>query len=358
MSVVGHQQFLQVGGRVMFKRDNDAAGIQFAMRDLGLIESVTPTIAKESVELFDTEGGRKVLIDEAVVSQSETYQVRIRNLSMRNLAIALLSNDPVDFTQTQTEKTQVIRAFPGDLLFTHDSDTAKTRLFKLDAFGGIYTGTVLGDKVLESIDVATKTFKLTGDQTGVAGLAPTKSFIVKRAGLTNVKNQNTYRIVTRTLNATKTDLVVEETPDSNESGITGGIIHENAGVVYRRDVDWELRKFGLDYGAVRIKTGGAIATEQDVTTVFTIAAISGKRKITPQSLSGVFKGTCEIWIGSENNDVMTVREGRVSITPAGMDLSIDEFSSITLDIKILSDITVATSAGRMVNVKGTLPALA
>lgn len=358
MGVVGHQQFLQVGGRVFFKRDNDSAGNQFAYRDLGIIDSLALNVSKEDVKLYDTEGGKKVLIDEAVVKQEESYEARIRNLSMRNLAIALLANDPVDFAQSQTEKTQAIRAFPGDLLFTHDSDSAKTRLYKLDAFGGIYTGTVFGDKVLESIDVATKTLKLTGDQTAVGGLAPTKSIIVKRAGLTNIKNSNTYRIVSRTLNAGKTDLVVEETPEANESGITGSIIHENAGVVYRRDVDWELRKNGLDYGSVRIKSGGAISTEQDVTCVFTIAAISGKRKITPQSLTGAFKGTCEIWLGSDNNDYVTVREARVSITPNGAELSIDDFSTITLGIAVLSDITVTTSAGRMIQVKGTLPAVA
>lgn len=357
MSVVGHQRFLQVGARVMFKRDDDSAGNKFARRDLGLIDAITAAISKEAVQLYDTEGGKKSLIDEAITKQDESYEVKIRNLSFRNLALALLSDDPVNFTQTQTEKTVTIRAFPGDLLFTEDSDSAKTRLFKIDTFAGIYTGAV-ATKVLESIDVATKTLKLTGDQTAVAGLAPGKVVIVQKVALTNILNSNSYTIVSRTLNAGKTDLVVSETPVANESSIAGQITHENGGVVYKRDVDWELRKFGLDYGAVRIKEAGALSTQQDVQCIFTIAAISGKRQITPQGLVGSFRGKMELWLGGDNNDYLTVREANVSITPSGMDLSIDEFSSITLTLKVLSDITVTTSAGRMVNVKGTVPAVA
>lgn len=354
MPIVGHQRLLQVGGRVMFQRDPDAAGNKFAKRDLGTIDSISVSISRQDVKAYDTEGGKKVLMAQSTVSQEESYEIKLKNLSMRNLALALLSEDPIDFTQVQTEKTQVIRAFVGDLLFTHDSDSAKTRLFKLDAFEGIYTGTVL-TKVLESIDVATKTLKLSGDQTAVAGLAPGKNIIVNKAGLTNIKNASTYHIVTRTLNAGKTDLVVLEAPAANEAGITGQITHENSGVIYQIGVDWELRKFGLDYGAVRIISGGAIATEQDVTTMFVIAAISGKRQINPQSLSGNFEGDCEIWLGDGNNDDVTVRQARVQISPQSADLALEDSSTLTFTITVLSDITVATSAGRMVMVKGTLP---
>ncbi len=357
MSVLGHQRFVQVGARVFFKRDNDASNNQFARRDLGIIDQITVNVSKETAQVYDTEGGRKVLADEAVTKQDESYQVRTKNLSMRNLALALLADDPVNFTQSQTEKTVQIRAFPGDLLFTHDSDSAKTRLFKIDAFGGVYTGAV-ANKTLTTIVAATKTITLSGDQTAVTGLAPGKAIIVNKLGLTKIANSRTYTIVTRILNAGNTDLVVDASPAGDESAITGQITHENGGVVYKQDTDWELRKNGLDYGAIRIISGGAISTEQDVQCIFTLSAISGKRQITPQGLVGVFKGKCEIWIGDNNNDYVTVREAIVSISPAGLDLQLDEFSTVTLDIKVLSDITVSSSAGRMVNVKGTIPAVA
>lgn len=354
MSVVGSQRFMQVGSRVLFKRDDDALGNKYALRDLGIVDSIAASFNKEQVDLYDTDGGKKVLVDSALSKIDEAYDVVLKNLSNRNFALALLANDPANFVQAQTEKAVLLRCFPGDLIHMLDSDAAKTRLYKLDAFGGIYTGTIL-NKTLTTIVAATKTITLSGDQTAVAGLAPTKSFIVQKLGLTKIANSNTYTIVTRTLNGGNTDFVVAETPAGDESAITGAIIHENAGIVYKRGVDWEIPLFGLDRALVRILSAGALSTEQDVTCVFTISAISGKRLVNPQSLLGNFKGTCEVWIGADNNDYMTVREAKVFISPNGLNLNIDDFSTITLNVKVISDITQTTPAGRLVNVKGALP---
>lgn len=352
MGVIGFQDFWVVGARAYFKRDTDAAGVQYAGVDLGVIDQITPNVSTEKLTLDDTDGGIKRRIDEAVVGITEEYQIRCKNLSLRNLALSLLANPASDFTQSQAEKTVSIRAFPGQLLFTHDSDTPKTRLFNIEAFGGLYTG-VVATKVLTSIVKATKTIKITGDQTAVAGLAPGKVMIVQRVGLTNVKNSQAYTIVTRTLNGGSTDFVVEQEPASDEAAITGQITHENGGTVYKQGVDFDI--VSLNRGTIRIKSGGLIIAEQELSAIFTTAAISGKRLIKPQSLKGQFKGVMELWFGRGNNAEQTVREARVSLAPAGMELSIDDFGSLSFTATVLGDITSTDVAGRMVHVLGNVP---
>lgn len=353
MGVVGHQLFLAPGARVKFKRDTDSAGVQYAQVDMGIIESFTAQVTPSKIVVEDTDGGIRRTVEEMITKIDEVWNVRTKNISPRNISYLMLGKLPESFVQAQAEKTVTHRAWPGELILTHDSDTPKTRLFKLDAFGGIYTGTVL-TKALESIDKATKTLKLTGDQTAVAGLAPGKSIIVNRLGLTNVKNSNSYTIVTRTLNAGKTDLVVEQEPDSSEAGLTSTVTHENAGSIYKRDVDWAL--VSLIRGEVRLIAGGAISTEQDVICIFTVAAISGDRLIKPLTLQGALIGTMEIWMGSQNNDQQFVRQARVSITPGNPEFTLDDASVLTFDLTVLSDITnTALPSGRIVHVTGSQP---
>lgn len=354
MPPIGFQDAWVTGSRLYFKRDDDAAGNKFPRIDLGIIEVANPNIQASSVELQDSDGGVRRLVDKRVTDISETYDIVCSNMSPKNLALLFLSNAPAAVAQTQVEKAAVSqRAHPGELLGLVDTD-GSTRLFPLDAVGGLYTGAV-STKVLESIDVATRTLKLTGDQTAVAGLAPGKAIIVQKAGLTNVKNSRTYTIVSRTLNAGKTDLVVNADPAGNESAIAGQITHENGGTVYKQDVDWEL--VSLDRGYVRIITGGAISTEQDILAIFITAALTGNRLVNPQSLKGAFTGTAEVWYGRENNAYQSVRECKVSMSPKGASFSDKDFSKFTLEISVLNDLSKTTPAGRLLSVKGNLPSV-
>lgn len=356
MGAVGSQDFWVVGARAMFTPDTDTLGQKYAMRDFGIVKSINPQIQVSKAQLMETDGGLKRLADEKVVAIDEAYDIQLSNLSLRNRELLYYAQPSSAFTQAQTEKAGLTeRAFPGELLRLLDSDSAKTRLYGLDAFGGIYTGAV-STKVLTTIVAATKTITLTGDQTAVAGLAPGKKFIVQKAGLTQIANSRSYTVVTRTLNAGNTDVVVSETPAANESAIAGQITIENGGVIYAQDVDYEI--VSLSRGIVRIKTGGAISVEQDVFVIFTLSAISGKRLLYPQSFKGPMQGVLELWFGRENNAYMTVREARVSLSPNGVSLTIDDYSLLTISAKVLSDISQATvPAGRLIDVLGTVPSV-
>lgn len=356
MGAVGSQDFWIVGARAMWTPDPDTLGNKFAMRDLGIVQSINPQIQVTKAQLMETDGGLKRLADEKVTMIEEGYDVQLSNLSLRNRELLYYAKPASAFTQAQTEKAGLTEhVFPGELLRLLDSDSAKTRLYGLDAFGGIYTGAVT-TKVLTTIVVATKTITLSGDQTAVAGLAPGKKFIVQKAGLTQIANSRSYTIVTRTLNGGNTDLVVSETPAANESAISGQITCENGGTVYAQDLDYQV--VSLDRGIIRIMTGGAINVEQDVLVIFTVSAISGNRLIYPQSFKGPMQGVLELWFGRENNAYMTVREARVSISPNGVQMTLDNYSLMTLSCKVLSDISQATiPAGRMIDVRGTIPAV-
>lgn len=348
MSVVGFQDFWIAGSRFYFKREAQA-GVEQPTIDLGVIQPANAALEVEELELEDSDGGTKKIVDTAVSKITESYDIQCSNLNLDNLAYLFYANSPAAFSQASAEATVSHWLTAGKLAKLKDSSGAY--VWGLDTIAGVYTGTV-STKTITSIDVATKTIKVTGDQTAVAGLAPGKAFIVNKLGLTNILNSRTYTIVTRTLNAGNTDLVVTETPAANETAITGQITHENAGTVYKQDVDWS--QYNIPRGIVKVIEGGAI-TDAAYSVVYTTATLSGKRLINPQALSGQIKGTGFLVYGRENNGRQTVREFTCTIAPNASGVSADEFSSITLTVTVISDTTASVPAGRMLQYKGTVP---
>lgn len=349
MSVVGHQDFWLAGSRFYFQREAQA-GLEQPLIDLGVILPVNPTFEIESVELEDSDGGLKRVVDTGVTKISESMDITVSNLNLDNLAYLFLASSPSAFSQSQAEAAVSQYCNAGRLKKIKDSSGVE--VFGLDAIAGVYTGTV-STKTLTTIVVATKTLTLSGDQTAVAGLAPGKALIVNKLGLANITNSATYTIVSNTLNGGNTDIVVSETPAANETAITGQVTHENAGTVYKIGVDWSI--YSKDRGIIRFITGGAFAADANLTIVYTTSALSGNRLIYPQSLGGVIKGTGFIVWGRGNNAYQSVRQATVTIEPNASNINVDEFSNLVLTVKVISDITATQPAGKLLQFKGSLP---
>lgn len=348
------QDFWVTGSRMFLKKDDDADGTKHPFVDLGVIDVVSPAVTPEEISLKDSDGGVKRIVDQRIIGIEESYEVKCSNLNYDNLALLFLSNAPKDLGQTQVEKDVTIRAFPGRLLKLQDTDG--TLLYGIDAVGGVYTGT-LNTYVLTDIIKSSKTLKLTGDQSAAAGLQPGKKIIVRKAGLTNIKNSRTYTVFSIAFSTT-TNIVVVEEPEANESGIVGSLSGENSGTVYGMGAsdDWEVAG-EQNRGFLRIMSGGSISTEQDVKVIFTVAALSGNRLLNPQDLTGQIKGKAVLVWGRLGNAEQTAREFAVSVTPASAAFAVDDYSNFTLKFSVLTDPGSLVPAGRLIHFKGAVPDL-
>ena len=351
MAISGHQDWWVPGHRMYFEREAQDSVLQ-PFVDLGVCQGTTPTITPTNIDLIDGDGGVRRIVDSALSEITETYDVVISNCNLRNLAIAMLANDPSTFTQAATEQDVSQWAIPEELLKVLDS--SGVAIFNLSAVAGVYTG-VVEVKVIESITVSTKIIKLTGDQTAEAGLAAGKSIIVNGAGLANIANSRSYTVVSAVLNATKTDVTVVEEPAANETAITGVLTIENGGTIYEQDVDWEV--YNLGRGIIRfLPSPGSFAVAANVNVVFTPAALTGRRLVNPQQLRGIARGTAWLVWGRGNNAQQTAREMLCTISPSGISLpNADDYANLTLQVKVLNDLTSATPAGRLLQFMGSLP---
>jgi len=354
MSVVGHQDFWVVGSRMYFKRDAIGGTAQPWM-DLGVIETANPNFETEKLTLQDSDGGLKRIVDEAVASIDETYDIVCSNLNMENLSLLFLADRPESFVQTAEEDYVVHAAVKGYLLKIHDDDADSTLLFNMTSIIGVTDGGSLTEvTTLGTIVKATKTLTFIGvDLT--APLAAGKKFMVHADGLADKANARSYTIVSSSFPAADTIVVVEQSPSSDETGLTGTtrVSYENAGKIYDPTDDWEV--VSLDRGFIRILSTGAIATGS-VTVYFYKTALTGSRQFNPQESQDEVKGEVLIFWGRDINSRQTVRQGRVSLTPNTTALSADDFSSMTLSARIINDLTADTPAGRVVFFKGDLPA--
>lgn len=350
MSVVGHQDFWLAGSRFYFQRE-DQAGVEQPLVDLGVIQPVNPTFEIEDVELEDSDGGLRRVVDSGVTKIAESMDIVCSNLNLQNLSYLFLASSPAAFTQAATEVDVSTFITAGRLA------KLKTALgvavHGIDAIAGVYTG-VIESKTIESITKSTKIIKLTGDQTAEAGLATGKAIIVRKLGLANIANSRTYTVVSAVLNATKTDVTVEEEPAADEPSITGDLEIEDTGTIFKQDTDWDV--YNLKRGIVRALTGGALSTDAARTVIFTPTALSGTRLVQPQSLAGVIKGTGYLVWGRLNNADQTVREATVTIQPNASAIGAEDYSNITLTVKVISDITLTVPAGKLLQFAGTLPA--
>lgn len=356
MAAVGFQDFWVVGARLYFKR-NAIAGVTQPLTDLGVITQCTPSLSPTKIELKDTDGGIKRLVDERVTEIIESYDITCDNFNNDNLSLILLGTAPTAFTQSPTHKRVTTYCHAGRLVKVVDSDAAATPLYSLGAIAGLMSAQVsagvLTVGVLTTIVKSTKTLTIS---TGAASDFPAASkIIVAGTGLTNIANAQTYTVVSAS-GAGPVNIVVSEDPAANETAITGELIYKkvsDTGAIYAQGTDWEV--VNTDRGLIRIKESGTIVADGNLVIVFSTAAISGKRLVLPQAAAGEIKGTAYLYLGRGNNAEQTVRECNVSITPSSVNFSIDDYSNFVISVKVISDPTSTTPAGRLLGFKGTLP---
>lgn len=357
MSVVGFQDFWVAGIRVYVKRDA-VEGVPQPEIDLGVIQSSTPTLTPTKLELIDSDGGVRRTVDETVSQIAESYDVVCSNFNRGNLALLFLSTAPAEFTQVATHKRVTTYLHAGHLCKIVDSDADATALYKLGAIAGVISAVpdnagVLSTSVLTTIVKSTKTLTIS---TGASSdFDAGDKIVVEGTGLANILNARTYTVVSAS-GSGPVAIVVSEEPAADETAITGSLIYKkdaDSGTVYGQDTDWEV--VSLDRGYLRVISGGAIAADGNKVVVFSTAALSGKRLLNPQSSSGEIKGTCRLVWSRNNNRDQDVRECQVSITPNGMNLSSEDYSNMTLTIKVISDPTADIPAGRLLQFTGTLP---
>lgn len=345
-----------IGAKVGFQRDPAADN---PLVDLGVITQIQPNVTSEKSELIDGYGGTRKVVATSPSQITEAYQVTTGNVNMRNFAMALLGAIPQSFTQGATERTVAVKAFKGHLGFVRDTDLV-TRLFNMQTIIGLHKGTMLTKAVYGTgvaVNASAKKIILVGDQTAVAGLAPGKAIFLNSAGLVNKANAKSYTIVTRTLVATETELVLAESPVANETTLVGATItHASTGgsdVVFLPGVDWEVSD--LARGEYRILPGGAVTDLETLNLTYLPTAITGERLVYPQT-SPTIEGIAWIWLASDGRVTEKVRECRVSITPENPTFGEGEFATLSFTLTVLSDTTNATApAGRFVHFKGDVP---
>jgi len=356
MSIVGFQDFWVAGSRFYFKRDDEGA-VKYPFEDLGVILSATPTIASEKVTLMDADGGIKRIVDEALTSIDESYEVTTPNLNLENLAHLFLANAPSAFTQVVTEHEVTESVHPGELVKIKSA--TGTYLYGLGVVSGVMIRDLGGDLTeveLTAMSKSAKTITVTGllQSEFDAG----DQIVVRRLVLANPLNAKTYTVVSALEGGGSTVITVEEEPVADEVAISGLLIYKadsgDSGTILNQDTDWEV--VSLDRGIIRIIDGGAVSAEDNLVVISQTAALSGLRKINPHDISGEIVGTAMLVMSRNRNSEQTVREMRVSVTPSSLNLTADDFSNMALTVKVLADPDNETEpAGRLLQFKGTLP---
>jgi len=358
MSNVGFQNFWVSGARFYYKRDDADDGTKFPWIDLGVVKKATPNVTTEKVSLMDSDGGRKKLVDEAMTSIDESYDIQGNNLNPDNLALIFLANPPSEFTQAVTEYEVSHHVHPGKLLKLVDSDDVP--MYKLGKVIGLMVrdaGADLTEVEITAMDVSDKTITVTGNIASEFDAGD--KIVVRTLDLANPLNAGTYTVVSAA-GVGPAVITVEEAPVADEVAISGLLIYKadagDAGTIYGPDVDFE--DVSLDRGFIRIIAtgdGGAIAAEDEIVVIFQTAALSGQRLINPHDLQDNVKGKAILVFSREDNGEQSAREFYCSMTPNGFNPNDSDFSDFTITVKIISQPTEAVPAGRLLQFVGDLP---
>ena len=339
MTKVGFQDFWQVGARAIFEQDAVNGTAQPA-RDMGVLKTITPTLSTSSIKMLDPDGGVNRTVDEAINSIEESYDAVFTNFNQKNLALLFASTPPASFTQSATNYDVAHTGYAGQLLKIKDS--SGTALYNLSCIAGVYYGGSVTALTVSAINATTKVITCSSTPGVIAG----DKVILGPDGLTDKTNANTYTVASVVTN----DVTVVESIPSTQGSVTGGKLYKaNTGTILARTTGFS--SVNLIRGTV-ILTG--LPSDVTVNVIFATAALSGKRSLSPQALKASVKGTIYLYLGRDDNTRQHVRECRVSLAPSSTSLTLDDYSSFTVKITVLSTIT-DTAAGRLLSIYGDLP---
>jgi hypothetical protein len=179
MSIVGFQDFWVAGSRFYYRRD-PIDGVVQPWIDLGVIQPANPSLEIEKLELEDSDGGVKKVVDERVVKIEETYDITCSNINMDNLALLFLSNPPSAFSQTDTvPKNAVHHLVAGRIAKLHDTDAAETPVYGVKNILGVYKDDAITDRYLVTqANSSNNRFTLDSDPSADGDIAVGKKVIV------------------------------------------------------------------------------------------------------------------------------------------------------------------------------------
>ncbi len=313
--IVGFQDLWVAGSRFYFQRDT-AGSTTYPLLDLGTVNTISPTIEPNVLQLKDGDGGRLNLIDEGFSDINENYDVVIKNLNQENLQFLFLADPPSALTGPTTLKRQKYHIGPGQLMKLMD-DTGKG-LYALDEAAIFKTGS------------ANKGFLGTYSHATV-GSAGFKSMVSK---LTQFNGTNSaiadYEIVSR------------------DRGLVR--FFTNGGLA-----DPAALYVGLAASATSSGSAAAAGIALSAVLDSTIYAAGNTRELKPQSLSSPVRGRGYIVFSRSNNAQQSVREFSCTVLPSSANFQVEDFSEFTLNVSVLSDIQADNIAGRYMYVKGDEP---
>ncbi len=349
MGILGAQDFWVVGNKFRFKREDDAAGNCFPLVDFGVVSNTEPTTEATTIELFDAGCGLRIKVDEEVTEVNESYTVTFRNFSPQNLAFLFLSNPPEDLTIADTPVTGADSdacVKLGSLVQVNNA--AGDPAYNL---ASVQLVTLMEEVILAANDVPavgsqTIDITTTTDKTAIYAVGRT----VRIRGNTGLGVDTTVTINATSFAATETTITVDE-------DITGITNDGTAGLILILDTDWSVEN--LELGSICILLGGFAVEDENVSIDYTPVAITGLRRIRPQS-APIIKGTGYLWFNRGNCGQMSVRTARMSITPSGSNNlgGAEDFADWSATVSVLStalDIQLGNGIGTLDQVKGAIP---
>lgn len=346
----GAQDLWVAGARVYFKRDPVNA-VEQPIIDLGTVVSANPTFDIETLDCIETDGGCKTLLSRVTSQVIESYDVELKNFSPDNQALLWFANNPEAFTQSATPFDYEQFAHVGRLLKLLDGDSGSF-IYGVDKVIGVAESEANSGAPAAIESITTQVVKVTGDVTGYVSNGDSIILygldVPAEDGVFTVNGAPTYNTGTDDTDITVTEAITDQ-------GGAGGTMVPQA---FTKDTDWE--DVNLERGLIRIIKGGAIAADQTVTVVVLPNAITdadGLRLVKPQSQEGQIEGQVMIVYGRECNARQSVREAKAQISPSASNITPDEFSTMTLQITVLTDETADPQEGRLLNWLGDTPAL-
>ncbi len=345
MSIVGFQSFWAVGSRAYFKRDNVGSTEQ-PWIDLGVLETASPALEAEKIELKDGDGGVRTLVDSAVTEIGEMYDLVCSNLNDRNLALMFLSDPPEAFTQAAALVELSNYCEAGQLTKILDADDVP--VFMFSAICGVATSTYASTVDCTAIDASAKEITVDTDLSLVLADGDT-IILCADGGMVDADNAGTY---TCDGAPTATVITVNEDLSADETGITATVIHDSGSNNFAEADEFEV--VSADRGLFKIGATSSLVAG-DHTVIANTAAVTGDRLTKPQAQEGEAEGLMVlVWSGGGNAE-QTARYARVGLSPSSADLKVDDYSNMTLQAQVISDPNATDEFGGLLHFKGSLP---
>lgn len=109
--IVGNQDLWIVGSRFYFEGKGQTTNGATFMTDLGTIDTISPSVAPNVVELKDSASGVKRLIAQAVTQIDEVYQITCKNFNLANLNTLFLGTGWSGSAETYAVTASAVQVF-------------------------------------------------------------------------------------------------------------------------------------------------------------------------------------------------------------------------------------------------------